>query len=76
MQEGLRGRRRSLPGVLAEGGDEVALLVFWVHEEDGPVQEALLVLEHLSAGDLPGAEAVQAQLSDGRRGRLVLVLAV
>lgn len=71
-----RGWWRSLPVVLAECRDEVALLVFWVHEEDGPVQEALLVLEHLRAGDLLGAEAVQTELSYGCRGRLVLVVAV
>lgn len=60
------------PGVLAEGRDEVALLVLGVHEEDGPVQEALLVLEHLGAGDLLGAQAVHTELRHGGGGRLVL----
>lgn len=40
------------------------------------MQRALLVLEHLSPSDLPGAEAVQAELSYGSRGGLVLVVAV
>lgn len=57
-----RGWEGGLPGVLTEGRDKVALLVFRIQEEDGPVQETLLVLVDLSPRDLLGAEAVQTEL--------------
>ncbi len=55
-------KERSLPAVLAESRNEVALLMFRIKEENRPVQGALLVQEDLSTGDLLRAQAVQAQL--------------
>lgn len=54
----LRTRRRSrvLPVVLAESRDEISLLMLRIEEENGPVQEALLIQANLSTRCLLGAQ--------------------
>lgn len=49
-----KGSEKQSPGGVAEGGDEVTLLVLGVEEEDGPVQGALLIKEHPGPGGLLG----------------------
>lgn len=58
-----RAIRKAVPGVLMESRDKVRLGIFWVQEQHGPAQPALVIQTQPGTTGVPRAEPIQKNLA-------------